>query len=40
MECSVVVVAVETSTRPSRFAHFWDGAESLVPFFCQAKCSP
>ena len=26
-----VVVVGETATEPSRFAHFWQGAESLVP---------
>jgi hypothetical protein len=26
----VVVTVVGTATKPSRFAHFWQGAESLV----------
>ena len=30
VKCSVVVV-VETATKHSRFAHFWQGAESFVP---------
>ena len=25
------MVVVETATKPSRFAHFWQGAESLMP---------
>jgi len=30
MQCSVVVVTVETATKPSRFAHFRQGAQSLL----------
>ena len=30
VECTVVVVVVETATKPSRFAHFWQGAQSLA----------
>ena len=29
--CSVVVVVAETATKPSPFAHFWQGAQSLAP---------
>ena len=29
--CNVVVVVVETATKPLRFAHFWPGAQSLAP---------
>ena len=31
VECSVVVVVDDTATNPSRFAHFWPGAQALVP---------
>ena len=31
VEWSVVVVVVEAATQPSRFAHFWQGAQSPAP---------
>jgi len=30
-KCSRPAIIFETATKPSRFAHFWQGAESLVP---------
>ena len=37
----VVVVVVETATKPSCFVHFWQGAESLVPAtHPNLKCGP
>ena len=30
-ECPTPGIVFETATKPSRFAHFWEGAESLAP---------
>jgi len=29
--CPIPAIVFENATKPSRFAHFWQGAESLAP---------
>ena len=44
MSCSVAVVVVGTGTKPSRFTHFWQGAQSLALAkqndICTSKSAP